>query len=192
MISRLPLPFRLLHLLARFHRCRRAVVAVEMALVAPVLIALLLGTLDLGWRVLAAYKLERAVAALADLSARSRDLSADDLADIFAAVVPIAEPFALEEGTVIVSGVRDDTGTRPVIVWQQRSGPEEGDASRIGSEGEVADLDGMLDLEAGESVIVAELVFRFEPLVGFLLRQPQELYFRWLARPRSGTVTELD
>ncbi len=191
MTSRVSSPFRLLRLLAAFRRCRRAVVAVEMALVAPVLIALLLGTLDLGWRVLAAYKLERAVAALADLSARSRELSAGDLADIFEAVMPIAEPFELEEGTVIVSGIRDDTGNRPIIVWQRRSGPEEGDASRIGREGEVADLDEMLDLEAGESVIVAELVFRFEPLVGFLLRQPQELYFRWLARPRSGAVTEL-
>ncbi len=185
-------PFlRPLRRLAALGACRRGVVAVEMALVAPVLIALLLGTLDLGWRILASYKLERAVAALADLSARSRDLSADDIGDIFEAVMPIAAPFELGGATVILSGVRDDTGNRPIVVWQQRNGPADGDESRIGGEGDVADLGDTLDLEAGESVIVAELFFDFQPLVGFLLRQPQELYFRWIARPRSGTVTEL-
>ncbi len=176
--------------LRALHRCRRAMAAVEMALMAPVLIALLLGTLDLGWRILASYKLERAAATLADLSARSRDLSSADLEDIFEAVAPIARPFDMEnDGTAILSGVRDDTGSQPTIVWQRSNGS--GFGSRIGSEGGIADLDGVLDLDPGESVIVAEVFFRFRPLVGFVLQGPQDLYFRWIVRPRSGAVTEL-
>ncbi len=171
----------------------------EMALVAAFLIALLLGTMDLGWRILASYKLERAVAAVADLSARARDLSSDDLTDIFEAVAPIADPFELAGATVILSGVRDDTGNRPIVVWQQRADGEDDDDghdddeddSRIGEPGGTADLEELLDLEAGESVIVAELFFRFEPLVGFVIREPMDLYFVWVARPRSGAVTEL-
>ncbi len=179
--------------LQALYRCRRAMAAVEMALMAPVLIALLLGTLDLGWRILASYKLERAVAALADLSARSRSLSPTELDDIFEAVTPIARPFDMgTDGAAILSGVRDDTGNRPVILWQRRAGLGLDADSRIGIEGGIADLDGALDLDPGESVIVAELFFRFQPLVGFLLRQPQELYFRWIMRPRSGAVTELE
>ena len=162
-----------------------------MALMAPVLIVLLLGTIDVGWRILASYKLEHVVATLADLAARSRELSSDDLNDIFEAASPIAEPFALADAMVVLSGVRDDTGSKPVVVWQEQRGSANGETSRIGQPGGSADLDGLLDLDASESVIVAELFFRFDPLVGFVFREPMDLYFVWVARPRSGAVTEL-
>ncbi len=188
---RFPLPSRAGHRLRSLWRCRRGMAAVEMALMAPVLIALLLGTLDLGWRILASYKLEHVVATLADLAARSRELSSDDLDDIFEAASPIAEPFALADAMVVLSGVRDDTGSQPVVVWQEQRGSANGETSRIGQPGGSADLDGLLDLDASESVIVAELFFRFDPLVGFVFREPMDLYFVWVARPRSGAVTEL-
>jgi len=176
----------------RLTGCERAVIAVEMALAAPVLVVLLLGALDVGWRILAEYKLQRTAATLADLVARDRQVTESGISDAFAALAAISAPFDLEnDGRAIVSSIHDDDGATPEILWQ-RSSPSGIDVdSRLGAEGEIADLDTVVDLEAGESIIVAEVFYRFDPLIGFFLEDDQLLYFRWVATPRFGSLDEV-
>lgn len=167
------------------------VAALEFALLAPVLIVVLLGVLDTGWRLLAEYRLTRATSALAELVARGRELHEADIADAFRAALEVASPFAPDgDGTLLVSGVLDATGHRPLVLWQRRFPPVSGHASRIGRPGGPADL-GPVDLDRGDSVIVAETFATFEPLVGFVFREPQELYHRWIVAPRFGALTEV-
>ncbi|GBD42883.1 hypothetical protein HRbin40_00343 [bacterium HR40] len=178
---RLPSPIRSL-------ASDRGVAAVEFALVAPVLVLLLLGVLDLGWRLFAEYRLGRAAAAAAELTARARELHEADLEEALRATAAIAAPFGpAADGAVIVSGVRNETGIRPVVLWQRVWPPAATVSSRVGPPGGAAEL-GALRLEVGESVIVAELFHRFEPLVGLLFRQPEQLYYRWIAAPRYGPL----
>lgn len=182
---------RLRTLLRRLHASDSGVAAVELALLAPVLIAFLLGVLDVGWRLVAEYKLTRAASSLAELVARARELREADVEDAFRATLEIASPFDLDaNGLAVVSSVRDDTGTTPVVLWQRRNPPQAGGTSRVGLPDGPADL-GDLDLEAGESVIVAEISYTFEPLVGFVFSRPTELYYRWIAAPRYGALTEV-
>jgi Flp pilus assembly pilin Flp len=167
------------------------VTAVEFALLAPILIVLLLGMLEISWRLFAEYRLTRAASAVAELVARSRDLHEGDLTDAFRATEEISSPFSLRRGgAVVVSSVFDPTGNRPIIVWQRRYPAGTSRQSRIGPPGGAAMLQG-LDLAAGDNVVVAELFFTFEPLIGLLWREPQELYYRWIAAPRFGALTEV-
>lgn len=175
----------------RLAAAEEGVAAVELALLAPVLIIFLLGVLDVGWRLVAEYRLTRAASAAADLTARAHELHVADVEDAFRAASEIASPFRLESsGHVVLSSVLEQDGNGAVILWQQRFPADSGGISRIGAVGERADL-GDLRLQAGESVIVAEVFFTFEPLVGFLLSGPSELYFRWVAAPRFGTLSEV-
>ena len=183
---------RLRRIAARLRVGERAVVAVEMAVAAPVLVVLLLGALDVGWRILAEYKLQRAAATLADLVARDRQVTESGINDAFTALQSISAPFDLEnDGRAIVSSIRDEDGVSPEILWQRLS-PQGLDVdSRIGGEGEIADLDDVVDLNAGEAVIVAEVFYRFDPIVGFFIQDQQLLYFRWVATPRFGSLDEV-
>lgn len=167
------------------------VTAVEFALFAPILILLLLGTLEISWRLFAEYRLTRAASAVAELVARTRDLHEADFTDAFRATEEITSPFALRRnGAVVVSSVLDPTGDRPMILWQRRYPTDTSRRSRIGTPTGPAHLPG-LDLAAGDNVIVAELFFTFEPLIGLLWREPQELYYRWIVAPRFGALTEI-
>lgn len=175
----------------RLLACEKAVAAVEFALLAPVLALLLLGVFDLAWRLFADYRLSRAAAAAAELTARARELHRADLDEVLRAASEIAAPFGpAAGGAVILSGVLEQGGNRPIVLWQRAWPATAAPASRIGAPGGRADL-GTFRLNAGENVVVAEIVQRFEPLVGLVVRRPQDLYYRWVAAPRYGPLTAI-
>ncbi len=170
----------------------RAIAAVEMALVTPVLLLLLLGTLDVGWRILADFRVQKVAATMSDLTARAKNLTEADVQDSFKAAASIASPFDIDgAGRVIVSGIRRDTGAPAEIVWQRLSPSGIEVTSKIGVEGGTADLEGIIDLQEGESAIITEVYFQFTPLVGFVLPGLSTIYEYWVARPRFGQVDEL-
>ncbi len=176
--------------LAALRRARRGAVAVEMAVTAPVLLVLLLGTLDVGWRLLAEYRLGRAAATLADLVARVQTLEESDVDNAFDALRSLTPPFDLaRDGHAVVSGVRADGAGVPVVVWQREADFGLRLPSRVGREGQRADL-GDTALEPGEAVIVAEVFLRFRPLVGFVQRGERLLHVRWIAAPRYGALDD--
>ncbi len=176
--------------LCRFARERGGAVAVEMAALAPVLLVLLLGTADLGWRLLAEYRLGRAAASLADLVARVQSLEEEDVTNAFDAARNLLAPFDLErDGAALVSGVEALGSGQPVVRWQRELASALDLASRVGRPGSRADL-GDLRLEPGEAVVVAEVYLRFRPLVGWVLADERLLYRRWVAMPRYGTLDD--
>jgi len=176
--------------LRALRRARRGAVAVEMAVTAPVLLVLLLGTLDVGWRLLAEYRVQRAAATLADLVARVRTLGESDVDNAFDALRGLASPFDLvRDGGALVSGVRADGAGVPVVAWQREADFGLDLPSRVGRPGQRADL-GDTALDPGEAVIVAEVFLRFRPLVGFLPGGERLLYVRWIAAPRYGSLDD--
>lgn len=170
----------------RLALARRGIMAVEAALVMPVLALMLLGMADLGWLALADYKAARVAATLADLSARAETIRESDVVDVFSAATVIAEPFAAgEEATLVLSLVANEDGAGATIHWQRRAG---GGQSRLGKTGGTASLGGDIEIRRGESLVVAEALVTVSPLVGLVLREPSLLYARAYQRPRFGTV----
>ena len=84
----------------------RGNVAVEFALVLPVLLLLLLASAELGRYVLLNQKVDRVAITMSDLVARAETISEAELDDIFNAAVHVAEPFDLSgSGRVVISSV---------------------------------------------------------------------------------------
>lgn len=78
--------------LRRFGRASRGIAAVEFALIAPVLVLMYLGTVEVTSGVTTDRKLTLLSRALADLTGRATKLSTDEMAAIFAASTAIMQP----------------------------------------------------------------------------------------------------
>ncbi|MEJ5233283.1 MAG: TadE/TadG family type IV pilus assembly protein [Geminicoccaceae bacterium] len=169
---------------------RRGILPVEMALCAPVLVLLLVGTADVVWLYLAQERLQRAAAVIADLTARTPEIRPADLDDVFRAAREVVVPLDLAtDGRAFVSSVADMDGLGPFIVWQRAMPPGLAVASRIGTVGSRADFGDSFTLARGETVVVGEAFLEVRPLFGLIVAEPQRLYVRALHRPRYGSVT---
>ena len=143
---------------------RRGVGAVELALVAPVLLLLLAGLAEVGVYVLLNLKLQHAATALADLATRDGALTATHLDDLFQAAPQITTPFALGSNAVaIVTSVGADNGSGPTVEWQRTGGGTLAATSNIGTKvGGKATLPSGLLLRDGETIVAAEVVYSYK------------------------------
>ena len=88
------------------------------------------------------------------------------------------------------TGIRVDSSGDPVINWQRSGAGTLVAASEIGAPGEVAALPAALTATEGETIIVSEVFYDFEPIFG-LSASPG--VFRKVAyvKPRLGTLETL-
>lgn len=178
-------------LLARLMRDGRGVSAVELALIAPVLLLLALGVVELGRFVALATRLQHAATTLADLATRDETLSEAALLNLFSAVRHVTDPFDMSaEGVAIVSaaGRLDDRGPR--VLWQRRGAGALPATSDVGQAGGAAATPAALLSQDGDTVIAAEVYYRYSP---WLLGIVPETTLRRVAyyRPRLGSLQEL-
>jgi Flp pilus assembly pilin Flp len=170
---------------------RSGIAAVEFALVLPVMILFSLGIAEVGRFALLTLKLQHAATTMGDLASRDEELTVGAVQSMFSAMQHIVQPFDLaDDGVVIVSGVGIDGGGPPTVFWQLNGAGALDETSEVGAEGGDATLPGDLILRDGETVIVAEAVFRYTP---WLLAIVPETLLRRAAyyRPRLGTLREL-
>lgn len=174
-------------------RNERANVAVEFALALPILLLLLLASAELGRFVLLHQKVDRVAVTISDLVARAETMSESELDDIFNAAGQVASPFDLAlRGRVVVSSVINDDGDGPTIAWQRSGGGSFSASSEIGREGGAATLPNDFDVREGETAIISEVFFDFEPFLSEMIVASQVLYRRAHHRPRLGTLDTID
>lgn len=171
----------------------KANVAVEFALALPVLLLMLLASAELGRFVLLHQKVDRVAVTISDLVARAETISESELDDIFNAATQVAEPFDLSSrGRVVVSSVINADGEGATIAWQRGGGGSFTASSEIGSEGGTASLPADFDIREGETAIISEVFFDFEPFLSSLIVASQVLYRRAHHRPRLGTLDTIE
>ncbi|EWY36617.1 hypothetical protein N825_09860 [Skermanella stibiiresistens SB22] len=181
---------------------RRGLAALEFAIIAPVVILLLVGMVDMTTYVSAALKVERVASGTADVGTqydRLRDgmtvVKGDEVGVLFLAANQIALPLDLPaKGAVLITCVADQ-GNGPQVMWQRRSG-RAGPTGEIGSSG-AAKLPAGFSLRYGESVLFVEVYYTLHPYVfsiGWLSDTDKAVDLRRMAvyRPRFGTLTKLE
>lgn len=174
-------------------RSDHANVAVEFALALPVLLLMFLASAELGRFVLLHQKVDRVAVTISDLVARAETISESELDDIFNAATQVAEPFDLSgRGRVVVSSIINSDGSGETIAWQRAGGGSFSAASGIGIQGGAATLPADFDVREGETAIISEVFFDFEPFLSSLIVAPQILYRRAHHRPRLGTLDTID
>lgn len=171
----------------------RGNVVVEFALALPVLMLLLLASAELGRYVLLNQKIDRVAITMSDLVARAETISEAQLDDIFNAASHVAEPFDLiGRGRVVISSVTNADGEGATIAWQRAGGGSFITTSNVGTEGEAADLPEDFAVREGETAIVSEVFFDFEPFLSEMIVTPRVIYRSALHRPRLGTLDTVE
>ncbi|MGI9486286.1 MAG: TadE/TadG family type IV pilus assembly protein [Geminicoccaceae bacterium] len=174
-------------------QCDRGNVVVEFALALPVLLMMLLASAELGRFVLLNQKIDRVAITMSDLVARTETINETELDDIFNAAAHVAEPFDLgSSGRVIISSVTNADGEGARIAWQRSGGGSFIKASEVGTEGETADLSEDFAVREGETAIVSEVFFDFEPFLSEIIVSPRVIYRRAHHRPRLGTLDTIE
>ena len=179
--------------LARWELGTAGNIAVEFALALPVLMLLMLGSAEMARFVILHQKIDRVAVTMSDLVARAETISESELDDIFEAAEQVAEPFDLPNlGIVIVSAVTNEHGTGPTVAWQRSGAGSASHTSQLGTEGDPATLTADFEVREGETAIIAEVFYDFEPFLSELIVEPQTLYRRAHHRPRLGTLEEIE
>lgn len=178
-------------LLTRLLRQTSGVAAMEFALVLPILVLFSAGTVEYSRLIMLTQKLQSSSFILADLTARDRTLSEDQLDNIFLAIDNVIQPFEFEtSGKAIVSSVGVDAANHPVVNWQRSGSGALTATSTIGSQGGEATLPDEIDIHAGETVIAAEVFYSFTPLLGIGLA-PRVIHKVAYYKPRLGSLDTL-
>mgnify|MGYP002781035952 CR=1 FL=1 len=185
----------------RLLRCNTGAAIIELALVIPLLLTLLLGTVEISRVVLLHMKLDKSANSLADYVTQGTTVKTSDLLGFANTMGQILKPYSFS-GSVIFSSVATNQGNtgpcnganRTCVVWQNR--PTGVDASRIGGVGSIPVLPTNFTPKNGQDVIVVEVFFNYRPL---LVQMPniltslaqQKLYKIAIVKPRQGSLTTL-
>lgn len=166
----------MISLLQRFIKDLRGVAAVEFALIAPVMLVMLIGTIELSNYMMAARRADAAAYTAADLISQETDITTSDLDEIFQASRLIMSPFNDTDLALGAASVRYDNSTgNPTEDW---SGSYNG-----GSVNNAATLATGMG-SAGESVIIVTATYAYTPILGIILSGTYTLSETIITRPR--------
>lgn len=189
----------MLNRLRKLRRNDRGVAAIEFALLLPMLILLMVGSLEVTFKIWATQKAEKLSVTLADVIAQSQEVTTSDLNSLVSAVDKIMEPFPFgADGAVIISSVylpspeEDEELGEPIVNWQRKF-PTSGGLtveSKVGDQGEQAILPDDFDMYEKENCIVAEVFYKYTPIMPGLLFDEAVTYRRALFKPRLGALTD--
>ena len=150
----------------------------ELALLAPVLVGLLLGSAETGLYLMAHQNLSTTAWRMGDLVSQQEKLTVAKVQDLMTAVKYVANPDDFRaKGVVIVSAITNDRGTRK-IAWQQRGAGDLTERSRFGEAGRSAQslpgqFTGTGSMANGETVIAVEVFYSYKsPLTGMIPPSP--------------------
>ena len=158
-------------LIRRLGRDRRGSFSVELALAIPLVMFMMLTTLEMSRFMLVHAKVNRLVAQISDLVGRlPTNVTEDMITNTFDAAEHITRPFPFgQNGRIIISSVSPNLSTATpndgIINWQRCSGQYTSAASVVGVEGGAATLPNGFAVPEQQNAIVAEAYFQFEPLL---------------------------
>lgn len=172
-----PRPRKRRSLSRRFSREAHGVMAVEFSLIAPVMIMMLFGLIELTDAILAKRRLYMAASMVGDLTTnRAEDwVHEDDLDRTFSVTQRVLEPYGLEDTTIRLTAVTwDDTKKQPVVEWSRirvTDGEQEKNEADGYKKGEIfkplqAEQEQFLTgnetiVKQGDHVLVAEISYPF-------------------------------
>lgn len=189
------------HLLCRLAgrgwRDRRGVAITEFALVLPVLMTLLYGAIEITRYIFITQKVEKLAHTVADVTGQSDKVSITQLEQMMAATSDIMNPYGMgPNGRVFISSVYRKPGdANATIVWQYpRAGSTDtgggslAASSALGAKGQVPVLPTGFSVDEREDVIVAEVFYRFSPLLTTRFFGTTTIYRSTFYKPRFGAL----
>lgn len=165
----------------RFWRDRRGVSAIEFALIAPVMVVIYFGLVELCQGYMANRRASHTASIVADLVAQADDTSVKDLTSVFAIGDMIMRPFSAKDLSIRVSSVVMDANGVARVLWSRSNG-EELDARAPNSP--VDNLPAGL-IASGETLILGETEFIYTTSVAKIIKKPIIFERSYYLRPRT-------
>ncbi|XBQ14824.1 MAG: TadE/TadG family type IV pilus assembly protein [Oceanicaulis sp.] len=141
---------RALTLLAEFGRAREGVSAVEFALIAPVMVAMYLGSAELTQLLTADRKVTGASNVVADLVAQDDFVTDNDLADVYEAGEAVLAPYDGAQLALRITSVRMNADGEIFVDWSEGRGLQPIDTDDLPDlpEGLLAPMNSIVMVEA--------------------------------------------
>jgi Flp pilus assembly protein TadG len=167
--------------LRKFLRAREGVAAIEFAFIAPILIVLLLGSVELCYAVICREKVSTVAASAADLVAQDDKISGAQMNDVFSAINAILYPYPPSSTQIVVTSIEENsTKTGYIVDW---SAAYHATARTKGAPMTVpAGL-----IVSGGSTILAEVTYTYTPPYTGGVTNGFTMTDSFYARPRQST-----
>src|SRR5450755_1667993 len=171
---------RLVSRMSKIARDQRGVSAVEFALLAPVMIGLYLGCVEISQGVAADRKVSMTAAALANLTAQVTTISATDMTNILDASSAIIVPFSASLLKMTVTCLKIDANKNVTVKWSvTRNGTADSGSMTIPSALAVAN----------SWLILAKTSYAYTPVVGYTITGTLTLSDQMYMSPRISAPT---
>jgi Flp pilus assembly protein TadG len=164
--------------LSRFRRDQCGLAGVEFALLAPVMILLYYGLVELTLGMMAERRASHAASVVADLVSQSASTTSSEMTDIFSVGVAILRPFPSAPLRMRVSSIKNNSNVN-TVVWSRGYGQSGRTA------GSSATLPAGL-LASGESIIMAEVTYTYDSPVHQVLPNAKVFSDTFYLRPRKS------
>ncbi len=166
------------HTFRRLVGNRRGLAALEFALIAPMMVLVLFGSVELTELLACNRRAENTAASVADVISRDTVITNQEMSDLWAASTALMYPNAATPLKIRVSSVQITNPTTATVLW---SDGYHGYVPR-GAGSAIALPAGMMI--PATSVIVAETTYRYTPPIGVFLKLAVDLTHTEYRRPR--------
>lgn len=175
-LSRLFRPF------SRLASDRSAVSAVEFALILPILLALYLGGNELGHALTIDRKVTHVTSAVGDLVTQAKTISNSEMTNILDAAEAVMTPYATTELKIKVSLVKIDANGDATVEWSDARN------DTAFTPGVAIQIPAGIK-QANTYLIVSEVHYNYEPIIGYVMTGNFDLTDTFYLRPRlSETI----
>lgn len=178
--------------LRRLFSHQQGVAPVEFALAAPLLLALLLGTLEITRYMMIQLKTDKVADTIADLVAQDQaiELTNANLAQLVTAATEVMNPYPFGAyGYVIISSVAKTGTAAPTVRWQYSGGGTFTRPSLIGIVNGNASMPAGFTMADKDNIIVTEVFYNYSTFFGSNLVGNSVLRKTSYYKPRLGALT---
>lgn len=148
--------------LRKFARAKSGLAALEFAILLPMMVVALFGSIDLIDTLSANKRAQNVTASLSDVVARDTEVSDAEVSGLWAATNILMYPNSSTAMQVRVTSVSITSATSATVVWSEGHG---GYAPRVANS--TVSLPSAM-MNAGTSVIMTETIYPYSPPLGFI------------------------
>ena len=171
---------------------REGTILVETAMAMPILVLILTGGFEVTRFVLLHQKLDRAASSMGDLISQAPSLTESQITQIFGAMQYVLSPFDNSANQlVVVTSIGRNGNNPPHINWQRTgAGTLNVDLTTagIGTGTQTPNLPAGFTVDAGDTVIVAEVFYNYAPFLFPGTTFASTFYHRSFSRPRLAPL----
>jgi len=162
--------------------CSKGTVAVEFAFIAPVLIVLFLGTIELCNALICRTKVTTVASSAADLVAQDKTITGAQVNDIFTALNAIMYPYPSTGSSIIITSIKTDPNHagQYMVDWSVAQ-----NAVKHTKGAPITVPAGLVT--TGSSVILSEVTYTYTPPSNQIIHTPFTMSDKFYSRPREST-----